>query len=93
MLLSQAAVSKRLFGSDRPFPVAAAKWNLALSVGLVHSAAADSLDCRAVLAALLAFSQLSLLVSPDLLLGSSSSLLWASPGILNSGCKRSAPES
>ena len=43
-LLSQAAVSKRLFGSDRLFPVPAAKWNLALAVGCYHFAADLSID-------------------------------------------------
>lgn len=39
VFLSQAAVSKHLFGNDCPFPVTAAKWNLALALGRVHSAA------------------------------------------------------
>lgn len=43
-LLSHAAVSKRLFGSDLLFPVTAAKWNLARAVGLSHFAADLSID-------------------------------------------------
>ena len=43
-LLSQAVVSKHLFGSDRLFPVPTAKWNLALAVGCSHLAADLSID-------------------------------------------------